>query len=340
MPPPGRPDHDALYHRLFSHSGVVAQLLRGFADGPWLAELDLDAMERLNTKFHADTGQRREGDMVWRIPRRDGADSFLLLLLEFQSTSDRYMALRVLTYAGLLWQQLVREQRLPPDGMLPPLLPVVLYNGDARWRAPAALAGLVGLPAASPLWHWQPALRYHLIDAGAFSAADLAARDGLPALWFRLEAAADPAQMVAVADAVLAWLAEHPGFAAARRVFADLLGAMLAPLGAEVTVPEDLLEVRNMLSTRAEQWMERWKEQCKQAWLLEWREESRQEEREVGRQAGEAAMLLRQLQRRFGALPDWAAERVRAADVSTLEEWGLRILDAGTLDDVFAERPA
>jgi hypothetical protein len=115
-----RTDHDALYHRLFSDPRVVAQLLRGFVDGPWLADFDLDGMHRLNAKFHADTGERREGDMVWRIPRRDGQDSYLVLLLEFQSASDTYMALRVLTYAGLLWQHLVREGRLAAGGWRPP----------------------------------------------------------------------------------------------------------------------------------------------------------------------------------------------------------------------------
>jgi hypothetical protein len=103
----GRPDHDGLYHRLFSQPDVVAQLLRSFVEGPWLAEFDLEGMERLNTTFHADTGQRREGDMIWRIQHRDGTDSYLVVLLEFQSTSDTYMALRVLTYTALLWAQLV-----------------------------------------------------------------------------------------------------------------------------------------------------------------------------------------------------------------------------------------
>jgi hypothetical protein len=49
-------------------------------------------------------------------------------------------------YAGLLWQHLLTEKRLPPDGRLPPILPVVLYNGDRRWGAPLALHDLVGLP--------------------------------------------------------------------------------------------------------------------------------------------------------------------------------------------------
>jgi hypothetical protein len=58
-----------LYHRLFDHPGMVAQLLREFVAEPWLDDLDLDGMERLNAKFHADTGERREGDIIWRILR-------------------------------------------------------------------------------------------------------------------------------------------------------------------------------------------------------------------------------------------------------------------------------
>jgi hypothetical protein len=318
MAPPGRPDHDGLYHRLFSDPAVTAQLLTTFVRGAWLDDLDLDGMERLNAKFHADTGERREGDMVWRIPRRDGEDTYLLLLLEFQSSTDQYMALRVLTYASLLWQQLAAEQRLMPGGKLPPILPVVLHSGDTQWRAPVALRDLIGLPEGSSLWPWQPALRYHLIDAAAFTVAELAARDGLPALWFRLEDASDPAELAAVAEAVISWLAAHPGFAAARAVFAELLGVKLAPLRPDVRVPEDLLGGRDMRTNRIEQSVEAREREC--------------------RQAGEAAMLLRLLARRFGALPEGCTSRVPAADVAELEEWGLQLLDAPTIEDVFVSR--
>src|ERR1700740_949873 len=108
------PDHDNLYHRLFDHPEMVAELLREFLPGPWLDGLDLDAMTRENAKYHADTGDRRGGDMVWRIPHRDGGETYLILLLEFQSSSEPWMALRLLVYAGLLWQQLLSEKRLPP----------------------------------------------------------------------------------------------------------------------------------------------------------------------------------------------------------------------------------
>ncbi|MBF0151341.1 MAG: Rpn family recombination-promoting nuclease/putative transposase [Magnetococcales bacterium] len=63
-------DHDSIYHRLFSHPGMVVDLLEHFLEAPLHAELDLTRLTRLNTKFTAATGQRRRGDMVWELPTR------------------------------------------------------------------------------------------------------------------------------------------------------------------------------------------------------------------------------------------------------------------------------
>ncbi|MBF0416584.1 MAG: DUF4351 domain-containing protein [Magnetococcales bacterium] len=57
-----------------------------------------------------------------------------------------------------------------------------------------------------------------------------------------------------------------------------------------------------------------------------------------GEKKGEAKMLMRQLQRRFGTVPDWASEKIARSEPPSLEEWGLRILDARSLDDVFSEK--
>jgi Putative transposase, YhgA-like/Domain of unknown function (DUF4351) len=320
------PDRDSLYHRLFTHPGVVAQLLREFVSGPWLDDLDLDGMKRLNAKFHAETAERREGDMIWRVPRRLGGDTYLVLLLEFQSTPDRWMALRALVYAGLLWQHLVKEPRLPLDGRLPPVLPVVLYNGDRRWAAPLVLHELVGLPENSPLWHLQPNMRYHMVDEGTFGDEDLAGRDTLPALLFRLENSPDPEQVVALADALVAWFVRYPGFEGLRAIFAEMLGGLMEPLAPGVAVPEELLEARNMLATRAETW--------KQQWLQEGEQRGRQEGEQRGRREGEVALLVRLLEQRFGVLPGWARDRIATGDAVALEQWGLRVFDAGSLEDV------
>ena len=59
-------------------------------------------------------------------------------------------------------------------------------------------------------------------------------------------------------------------------------------------------------------------------WLLE------------GMEKGAAAILLRQLERKFGALSADAVTRVEQATHAQVELWSLNLLDAETLDEVFA----
>jgi len=60
-----------------------------------------------------------------------------------------------------------------------------------------------------------------------------------------------------------------------------------------------------------------------------------QQGRQEGRQEGEGVLLQKLLQRRFGALPEWVGQRVAQAAPDQLESWGLSLLDALSLDDVF-----
>jgi hypothetical protein len=83
-----------------------------------------------------------------------------------------------------------------------------------------------------------------------------------------------------------------------------------------------------MLASRMGQW--------KQQWMLECEQRGEQKGRQLGEQRGEATLLLRQLERRFGVVPGWARDQVLAADTVTIEDWGLRVLDAASLEDVVA----
>ena len=71
-------------------------------------------------------------------------------------------------------------------------------------------------------------------------------------------------------------------------------------------------------------------EQGRQEGLQEARLEARQE----GLREGELAMLRRQIEIRFGALPDWAAEKLAALPVSELEALCERLLDAGSVEEL------
>ena len=71
-----------------------------------------------------------------------------MLLLEFQSDVDRSMAVRMLTYTGLLHQRLIDEGVLRKHGVLPPVLPIVIYNGRGPWTAPTDVADLLAATEA------------------------------------------------------------------------------------------------------------------------------------------------------------------------------------------------
>ncbi len=66
----------------------------------------------------------------------------------------------------------------------------------------------------------------------------------------------------------------------------------------------------------------------------EWKQRWTQEGRDIGRQEGEALTVTRLLEQRFGPLPDTTRKKIASADLSTLHEWSLRILNAGDIDDV------
>lgn len=123
-------DHDASYKLLFSHPAMVRDLIKGFIPDEWLQKLDYESLEPIPTELVSEDLRKRSADLIWRV-KVEGDWVYLYFLIEFQSKVDRYMALRVMVYLGLLYQSIVRHGALLADGRLPPVLPIVLYNGDA-----------------------------------------------------------------------------------------------------------------------------------------------------------------------------------------------------------------
>ena len=130
--------HDENYKRLFASKLMVEHLLRACLPDDLLAAADFSELDELSTEYVSDELRNRHGDTVWRLRLR-AHWVYLLILLEFQSEDDRWMALRIHTYTGLLYQELVRnEAPVIAEGRLPPALPVVLYNGAGRPPAPGS----------------------------------------------------------------------------------------------------------------------------------------------------------------------------------------------------------
>jgi len=111
------------------------------------------------------------------------------------------MAVRIMTYVGLLYQDLVRSEAVKTNEPLPPVLPIVLYNGDPRWRAPADIADLI-TPAPDGLERYRPHLHYLLLDEGSYHDHELASLRNLSAALFRLENSRTPEDVQHVLQAL------------------------------------------------------------------------------------------------------------------------------------------
>jgi putative YhgA-like transposase len=241
------------------------------------------------------------------------------LLLEFQSTVDPWMALRVLVYTGLLWQSLAREGELAPGQRLPPVLPLVLYNGERPWGAPLEVAELIE-EVPGGLEQYRPRLRYLLLDQGRMAEEELAPLHNLAAALFRLEKSREVADVDRVLSNLVEWL-RSPAESSLRQAFAVWVVKVLSSRLPEVRLPQvaDLMEVKTMLAERVTEWTRQWKQEGFQEGLEEGLEKGLEQGLEKGLERGREetlerlqGALLQELEARFGALSARVREQVAA----------------------------
>ena len=254
----------------------------------------------VRAEYISDELLKRQGDTVWRL-RLGGRWMFLLVLLEFQSEDDRWMALRILTYSGLLYQELVRNEA--PEvaaGRLPAVLPVVLYNGAEPWTAAREMGELIA-PAGRWLAPYQPAQRYYVLDARRVAADDLPRRNLLRGV-VGLEQSRSPEDVLRVVEALQGWL-RAPTAVGLQRAFADWVRQMaerLAPAGAAVPPARTLEDAKMTLVERVGEWPKQWLREGRERGLEEGIEQGRKQGREQGVEQ-QRALLCRMAAARFGA---------------------------------------
>ena len=109
-------------------------------------------------------------------------------------------------------------------------------------------------------------------------------------------------------------------------------GHTLPPLP-ELAQADDLLEITKMLETNIQRLI---KHAAAEA-AAQAASQAMAEGVLRGKLEGEAALLERQLARRFGTVTPSTRVRLHSATATQLEAWAERILDARTLAEVFAD---
>jgi predicted transposase YdaD len=345
-------DHDVNYKQLFSHPEMVRDLLRDWVQGDWIAEADFSTLERVNSSYVSENQKQRHDDMVWRLRLNDGW-LWVYLLIEFQSKPDPWMALRMLNYVGLLAEDLVKRKELI-GGKLPPILPLLLYNGRRPWKVPIEVAKLF-VPPPPGLEAYQPRFSYYMLDEIRLMQHSIeSVRTAVEAL-FRLEREQKPDDMLRVIHA-LDELLRQPGQEGLRRTFTGWIKSLLRHRTNSSNIKEieridNFLEDSTMFAERIGSWLDeanrRGVQLGMQQGMLEGMQQGIQqgmqqgiqqgmlEGRLEGKLEGQAGVLAKQLKLRFGSLPLEVVERLSCATAEELDGWVEAVLTAPSLSAVF-----
>ena len=280
--PPRRPasPSDPANKHLFSHPRMVADLLRLLGE-PWVDDLDLGQLARLPAEHVADSHRVRREDMPWRVPFKPGTGyppgAAAVVHVEFQSSSHPHMAERLLEYAALLRRDLLRG----PLATVPAHVPIVVYNGRARWSPPLQVAERTAwVPDA--LARFQPRMEFRFVDARTYRGDHVL--DGNAArAWLALEAA--EAAGVAAALRHAAGTFAGIGDATLSRGFKVWCGGVLPQrFGDRLRSLTDMMEKPTMLAETLQEWEEQKLNEGRQEGRLAGRQEGRLAGRTEGRE--------------------------------------------------------
>ncbi|MFT4103354.1 MAG: Rpn family recombination-promoting nuclease/putative transposase [Burkholderiaceae bacterium] len=359
--------HDTTYKALFRFPVMVRDLLLGFVPEPWVERIDFASLRPASGPATTDDLRERSSDLIWKVRLRAAEPDampapvhgdrktgqrrewlYIYLLMEFQSGNDPSMAVRVMAYVALLYQDLIRAKAVRRGGSLPLVFPIVLYNGRPSWSAARDVADMIR-PAAADLEPWRPRLRYFLFDEHREAArARRAGRplpDNLAGLLVGIETDSRLSALDAHGKRLFRQMPAELHDSLGQVVVAWLNRVVAARWGSDDNAPriEHFREV-GMLAQKVEGWGARYRREGMIKGIAEGKAKGIAEGKAKGMAEGKAQgkieLLERQLARRFGApLPDWVRPRLAAADIARLDDLAERIFDATSLEALLDQPP-
>ena len=265
-------------------------------------------------------GRRRQLDLVARVEALEGEPEVVLVHVEIERRARKAMGLRLLDYAMQLWLEHHR-----------PVVPIVLY---LRGGKPDIIREEVRLEISGQrfLSFWYLAFGLSKSDAARYLARPEPLAWGLAGLMRRGEMTAARHRLACLEPIAAAELTDRQ-----RYLLVDCVETYVQLDGAAQEEYETLLADRGNeeVATMELTWAGRIAHEARESALKEGIEKGLEKGLEKGREEGKRDLLLEQLERRFGPLPQATVKRVRALTSSEeLSRLAARVLDAPSLEDL------
>ncbi|MBF0425016.1 MAG: Rpn family recombination-promoting nuclease/putative transposase [Magnetococcales bacterium] len=129
--------HDRLFKALFSHPETAGHLLRQYLPSEVVALFAPETPELVEGSFVDEALLAYYSDRLFRIRTVDDKEAFIYVLMEHKSYPDRRVALQLARGIMGTFEQEARSDAA--WGLLPAVVPLVLYHGERTWTISHAL---------------------------------------------------------------------------------------------------------------------------------------------------------------------------------------------------------
>jgi predicted transposase/invertase (TIGR01784 family) len=175
--------HDSGYKNLLSNKEIFRQLMTSFVREKWVKDLDFSKCELIKGSFVSRRYKKTFTDLLYKVKLR-GRDLYVVILLEFKSAPALFVAVQMAGYILDFYRHLIdSEKRLRK---LPPVFPIMLYNGKRRWTSPINLAELI--EGQELLGEYVLHFKYYPVIENSFSRRALLEIGNIVSTLFLLEA--------------------------------------------------------------------------------------------------------------------------------------------------------
>jgi predicted transposase/invertase (TIGR01784 family) len=153
--------HDLMVRAVLSDLAEAASFLQAHLSEEVSQALNWSTLKLLEGSFVDEDLRGSEADLLYGIEPVSGEESvWVYILLEHQSTPDRWMRFRLLKYCCRIWDMSFRQQ--PDQHELRAIVPLVFYQGERSWSYSSEFADLFAESVRN--WPGVPRFSHGLID--------------------------------------------------------------------------------------------------------------------------------------------------------------------------------
>ncbi|OON99648.1 MAG: hypothetical protein ATN35_11655 [Epulopiscium sp. Nele67-Bin004] len=173
---------DKTYRNFLKNKVIFLELLQSFVAEEWATKLTIENLHEEKSKFVLSDFDERESDILYSATIND-SKVYFYILLEVQSTIDFSMPIRILSYTWEIWREHIKfiidkstlknpkEEIKKRSFRLPPVIPIVLYNGAEPWTENKKFKDCIA--NADLFGNYIINFEYLLIDVNSYTKQDL-----------------------------------------------------------------------------------------------------------------------------------------------------------------------